>query len=59
MGSVGLTDQGGRVAQLRWFLVEPEVRGVGLGRQLLTGALAQARAMMHPGTDRTRDAARS
>ena len=29
-----------KVAQLRWFLVDPAVRGMGLGRRLLDEALA-------------------
>jgi GNAT superfamily N-acetyltransferase len=34
-------------ARLRLFLVEPEVRGAGLGRRLLDAALAHARATGH------------
>lgn len=36
IGMVGLDDE---VAQLRWFLIEPEFRGVGLGRRLLKVAM--------------------
>ncbi|MBS1914180.1 MAG: GNAT family N-acetyltransferase [Bacteroidetes bacterium] len=32
-----------RMAQLRWFLVDPSVRGAGLGRRLLEEAVAFAR----------------
>ena len=32
-----------RTAQLRWFLVHPNSRGQGLGRQLIAGALAFCR----------------
>ena len=32
-----------RTAQLRWFLVDPDLRRAGLGRQLLTEAVAFAR----------------
>ena len=37
---VGLKDQ---TAQLRWFLVHPDARGSGLGRNLLQGALTFCR----------------
>jgi GNAT superfamily N-acetyltransferase len=43
VGSVGLTDEGGGVAQLRWFLVAPEARGTGVGRRLLRTLLDHAR----------------
>ncbi len=55
-GQVWLAEQSGRIvgciaivarsvdeAQLRWFLVEPECRGKGLGRQLMECALAYCR----------------
>lgn len=41
-GSLGLTDEGGGTAQLRWFLIEPELRGGGRGRRLLAEALGLA-----------------
>lgn len=42
VGTVALTDEGSGVAQLRWFLVAPRVRG-GLGRKMLRLLLAYAR----------------
>ncbi len=30
-------------AQLRWFLIEPEYRGIGLGRRLMTVAMDHCR----------------
>lgn len=44
LGTVALTDEGGGVGQLRWFLVAPEARGEGLGRNLLQTLLEHARA---------------
>jgi GNAT superfamily N-acetyltransferase len=41
-GSIAIVDAGGGAAQLRWFLVEPGARGLGLGRALLETALAFA-----------------
>ncbi|MDA3624885.1 GNAT family N-acetyltransferase [Saccharopolyspora oryzae] len=43
VGTVGLTDEGAGTAQLRWFLVSPEVRGAGVGRQLIGALLDHAR----------------
>jgi GNAT superfamily N-acetyltransferase len=34
-GSLALTDEGDRLAGLRWFLFDPSVRGLGLGRRLV------------------------
>jgi GNAT superfamily N-acetyltransferase len=42
VGSVGLTDEGGGLAQLRWFLVAPQARGAGVGRRLLRTVLDHA-----------------
>lgn len=39
MGSIAVLGRPGRVAQLRWFLLHPACRGLGLGRELLRGAL--------------------
>jgi RimJ/RimL family protein N-acetyltransferase len=41
-GSIGLTDEGGGDAAIRWFVLSPEVRGRGLGRRLLGELLAFA-----------------
>jgi GNAT superfamily N-acetyltransferase len=39
VGSIGIVSTDKSTAQLRWFLVEPEFRGIGLGRQLMTRAV--------------------
>jgi GNAT superfamily N-acetyltransferase len=39
VGAVAIAHQADNVAQLRWFLVRPEARGVGLGRRLLEDAV--------------------
>jgi GNAT superfamily N-acetyltransferase len=39
VGSIAIVGQADGVAQLRWFLVKPEARGIGLGRRLLREAL--------------------
>jgi GNAT superfamily N-acetyltransferase len=41
-GSIGLTDEGGDEAAIRWVVLSPEVRGKGLGRRLLGEMLAFA-----------------
>lgn len=41
-GCVGLTDDGGGTAVLRWFLLDPSLRGKGLGRRLLGEVLDSA-----------------
>ena len=42
LGSIAMVDVGQQVGQLRWFLLVPEARGIGLGRRLLETALAYA-----------------
>ena len=42
LGSIAMVDAGEHVGQLRWFLLVPEARGIGLGRRLLETALAYA-----------------
>lgn len=44
LGSVAMVDAEPGVGQLRWFLLVPEARGLGLGRRLLNTALDYARA---------------
>ncbi|MHB8576080.1 MAG: GNAT family N-acetyltransferase, partial [Dehalococcoidia bacterium] len=43
VGSIGIIGREGGAAQLRWFLLHPDVRGRGLGRQLVSDALAFCR----------------
>lgn len=42
-GCIAIVGQGDGGAQLRWFVVEPESRGAGIGRRLLGEALAFCR----------------
>jgi N-acetylglutamate synthase-like GNAT family acetyltransferase len=39
VGSIGIVGESNSEAQLRWFLVDPAMRGRGLGRDLLDNAL--------------------
>ncbi len=39
VGFIGIVGVDKATAQLRWFLIEPEFRGTGLGRQLITVAM--------------------
>ena len=41
-GSIGLTDEGGGEGALRWFVLDAELRGRGLGRRLVGEVLAKA-----------------
>ena len=43
VGSIVIVHQPDQVAQLRWFLVSPEMRGAGLGRKLLEAAISFCR----------------
>jgi GNAT superfamily N-acetyltransferase len=43
-GCLALTDEGDRLGRLRWFVLEAELRGRGLGRSLVEELLATARA---------------
>jgi GNAT superfamily N-acetyltransferase len=38
-GFIAIVGIDGETAQLRWFLIEPEFRGIGLGRRLMTIAM--------------------
>jgi len=42
VGSIAIVSRGER-AQLRWFLLHPDVRGLGLGREMLDNALDYAK----------------
>jgi GNAT superfamily N-acetyltransferase len=44
VGSIAIVSAEKDDAQLRWFLVEPECRGLGIGRRLIDEALAFCRA---------------
>ena len=44
VGSIAIVSGGADTAQLRWFLVEPDCRGLGIGSRLLDEALAFCRA---------------
>jgi GNAT superfamily N-acetyltransferase len=43
VGSIAIVDAGPREGQLRWFLLVPEARGIGLGKRLLDAALDYCR----------------
>jgi N-acetylglutamate synthase-like GNAT family acetyltransferase len=43
VGSIAIVGSADGIAQLRWFLVDPEARGSGLGRRLLREALGFCR----------------
>ncbi|MFA7094606.1 MAG: helix-turn-helix domain-containing GNAT family N-acetyltransferase [Thermovirgaceae bacterium] len=43
VGSIAIAGIDSEAAQLRWFLIEPEYRGVGLGRRLMTVAMDHCR----------------
>ncbi|WP_022667310.1 bifunctional helix-turn-helix transcriptional regulator/GNAT family N-acetyltransferase [Desulfospira joergensenii] len=43
IGSIAIVDTGENAAQLRWFLIEPESRGKGLGKKLLGEAVEFSR----------------
>lgn len=44
-GSLGLTDDGDDIAGLRWFVLDPSLRGRGLGHRLVSELIAKAREM--------------
>src|SRR5205809_375186 len=47
-GSAAVCTAADGTAQFRWFLVEPGLRGRGLGRRLLEGALDHSRTVGYP-----------
>ncbi len=47
VGSIAIDHVEDRVAQLRWFLVEPEYRGMGMGRRLIEEALDFSRMNLY------------
>jgi len=47
VGNIAVVDRGDK-AQLRWFITDPGYRGIGLGRNLLLGALEYCRKMQYP-----------
>lgn len=44
VGVIAIVAVNDSVGQLRWFLVHPDVRGQGVGRKLIAGALEHCRA---------------
>jgi N-acetylglutamate synthase-like GNAT family acetyltransferase len=44
VGSIAIVAKPERTAQLRWFLVHPKSRGMGLGQKLIEGALSFCRS---------------
>jgi len=46
-GFIGIAGVDEATAQLRWFLIEPEFRGLGLGRQLMAVAMDYCREMKY------------
>jgi GNAT superfamily N-acetyltransferase len=47
VGSIGITRDSPTDARLRWFLIEPEARGAGVGRELIERARAFCRAQRY------------
>jgi ribosomal protein S18 acetylase RimI-like enzyme len=44
LGALGLTEEGGGLGKVRWFVLDPSLRGRGLGRELIVELLHEARA---------------
>src|ERR1044072_4127821 len=47
VGAVAILGHSSYLAQLRWLLVHPDMRGIGLGKKLVTDALAFCREKEH------------
>jgi N-acetylglutamate synthase-like GNAT family acetyltransferase len=45
LGSLAFTDEGDDVAMVRWVLLDPALRGMGLGRRLLGELLVEVEAL--------------
>jgi ribosomal protein S18 acetylase RimI-like enzyme len=43
LGALGLTDEGDGMGRVRWLVLDPSLRGRGLGRALVTELIAEAR----------------
>ena len=43
LGALGLTDEGEGAGRVRWLVLDPSLRGRGLGRALVTELIAEAR----------------
>ena len=44
-GSLGLTAEGDGLGKIRWVLLHPDLRGLGLGKRLIAEAVAEARRL--------------
>ena len=47
VGFIGIIGRDSETAQLRWFLVDPEFRGMGLGKKLMETGLAYCRDLKY------------
>ncbi|MDX6585987.1 MAG: hypothetical protein QOI31_460 [Solirubrobacterales bacterium] len=45
VGSIGLTDEGDGLGQVRWVVLAPEARGIGMGRRMITETVEEARRL--------------
>lgn len=44
LGALALTDEGAGLGKVRWFVLDPSLRGRGLGKELITQLVGEARA---------------
>ena len=44
-GCLGLTDEGDGLGRVRWVVLAPEARGIGLGRRMITETVDEARRL--------------